>query len=110
MVFKAASGQSAEHGSQTRADGKLDMCLLWRKHGSRRTGTWAFISVQILRNEVLLYLKHHKRPLLLSKRMQLLVSNNTFLEPGLVVGDHEKSKPSFNLDDPGQIGSLSVSK
>ncbi|KAF8798528.1 hypothetical protein BYT27DRAFT_7122791, partial [Phlegmacium glaucopus] len=32
-----------------------DMCLLWRKHAgeprSGRTGTWAFISVQILQNE-----------------------------------------------------------
>ncbi|KAF8805949.1 hypothetical protein BYT27DRAFT_7103389, partial [Phlegmacium glaucopus] len=32
-----------------------DMCFLWRKHGgeprSGRTGTWAFISLQILQNE-----------------------------------------------------------
>ncbi|KAF8811745.1 hypothetical protein BYT27DRAFT_7275921 [Phlegmacium glaucopus] len=89
-----------------------DMCLLWRKCGgeprSGRTGTWAFISAKILQNqgptvthtlwddiesafwvfvyEALLYLKQDKHPLLLSKQMQFLFSDNTFIGPGLVVG------------------------
>ncbi|KAF8811756.1 hypothetical protein BYT27DRAFT_7133739 [Phlegmacium glaucopus] len=93
-----------------------DMCLLCREHGgeprSGRTGTWAFISAKILQNqgptvthtlwddiesafwvliyEALLYLKHDKHPLLLSKQMQLLFSDNFFLEPGLVVGGDGK--------------------
>ncbi|KAF8801962.1 hypothetical protein BYT27DRAFT_7147022 [Phlegmacium glaucopus] len=93
-----------------------DMCLLWKKHEgeprSGRTGTWAFISAKILQNkgptvthtlwddiesafwvsiyEALLYLKHDKHPLLLSKQMQHLFSDNSFLEPGLVVGGEGK--------------------
>ncbi|KAF8811754.1 hypothetical protein BYT27DRAFT_7183548 [Phlegmacium glaucopus] len=93
-----------------------DMCLLWRRHRgeprSGRTGTWAFISAQILQNqgptithtlwddiesafwvfiyEALLYLKHDKHPLLLSKRMHFLFSDNTFIGPGLVVDGREK--------------------
>ncbi|KAF8799979.1 hypothetical protein BYT27DRAFT_6846983 [Phlegmacium glaucopus] len=93
-----------------------DMCLLWRKHGgeprSGRTGTWAFISLQILQNEcptvrhtlwddiesafwvfiyeALLYLKHAKYPGPLYHKMQTIFSHKPYLPDGSVVGGDGK--------------------
>ncbi|KAF8811757.1 hypothetical protein BYT27DRAFT_7183555 [Phlegmacium glaucopus] len=93
-----------------------DMCLLWREHGgeprSGRTGTWAFISLQILQNggptvihtlwddiesafwvfvyEALLYLKHDKHPSPLYYEMQSIFSRVAVHPDGTVVGGYGK--------------------
>jgi len=91
------------------------MCLLWRKHEGesriRRTGTWAFISAQILQTEgpvthtllddiefafwvfiykALLYLKHPQSSHLLSQTIHALFSDHTYLDNGMVTGGREK--------------------
>ncbi|KAF8801964.1 hypothetical protein BYT27DRAFT_7197678 [Phlegmacium glaucopus] len=99
-----------------------DMCLLWRKHGgeprSGRTGTWAFISVQILKNEdlivthtlwddiesafwvfihgALLYLKHDKDPRLLYDEMEAIFS--------VVGGDSKMGVFAFCTLDQSHFG------